>query len=142
MPIASDCASCATSSSVSSPRGRFGFVNTCRCRHHADGYVNTCRFRHHVDAPRSPASLRECSPRRPTPFPTGELDQDGDSHTTLDELMAGLLGTAPLKGIVGDAVALHEDAHDDAFNESDSSEDDLDRQIGSPSVSFRHPKVH
>jgi hypothetical protein len=96
-----------------------------------------------VDAPRPPASLRECSPRRlPTPFPTGELDQDGDSHTTLDELMAGLLGTAPLKGIVGDAVALHEDAHDDAFDESDSSDDDLDRQIGSPSVSFRHPKVH
>ena len=56
--------------------------------------------------------------------------------------MAGLLGTAPLKGIVGDAVALHEDAHDDAWDESDSSDDDLDRQIGSPSVSFRHPKVH
>jgi hypothetical protein len=56
--------------------------------------------------------------------------------------MAGLLGTAPLKGIVGDAVALHEDAHDDAFDESDSSDDDLDRQIGTPSVSFRHPKVH
>ena len=72
----------------------------------------------------------------------GELDQDGDSHPTLDEVMAGLLGTAPLKGIVGDAVALHEDAHDDAFDESDSSDDDLDRQIGTPSVSFRHPKVH
>jgi len=101
-----------------------------------DGFVTPWTRHAH---PRACASAHHGAP---TPFPTGELDQDGDSHTTLDELTAGLLGTAPLKGIVGDAVALHEDAHDGAFDESDSSDDDLDRQIGSPSVSFRHPKVH
>jgi hypothetical protein len=126
MPIASDCASCATSSRP----------EEFRFRHHVDGFVTTWTRHAH---PRACASAHHGAS---TPFPTGELDQDGDSHTTLDELMAGLLGTAPLKGIVGDAVALHEDAHDDAFDESDSSDDDLDRQIGSPSVSFRHPKVH
>ena len=113
-----------------------------------DGFVTTWtvssprgRFRHHVDAPRPPASLRECSPRRlPTPFPTGELDQDGDSHTTLDELVAGLLGTAPVRGLVGDAW--DEGAMMGEWGEGEGDSSDDDRQIGSPSVSFRHPKVH
>ena len=114
MLIAPDCASCVTSS-------------------------RPVEFRHHVDA----TSTREHASAHHgalPPFPTGELDQDGDSHTTLDELVAGLLGTAPVRGLVGDAW--DEGAMMGEWGEGEGDSSDDDRQIGSPSVSFRHPKVH